>query len=1019
MKNIFKRAVGIILSVLILLSSQTVGIDYKTVYAASVNLPEVYTAGSVHHGFKLVSKKNMQGIKSTVMQFEHLKTGAKLMYVKNNDTQRVFDISFKTLAEDDTGVNHIIEHSLLDGSKKYPMRSPFKEMVKRSLGTFINAMTGNDYTTFPVASTNEADLKNLVKVYLDAVFNPKVIENPNIFKQEGWRYELPSKEEDLSINGVVYNEMKGNYSNPGWILSRAVSQSLFPNTPYKWDSGGNPDQIPKLTQERLVEVYRKNYNPSNSYIYIYGKLNIGKYLEFIDTNYLGKLKKTHNSEPVLMEKDMKNIPDKKVYYPSAKDSGKDGVCFSLNFVTGNAWDKDANEALEFIGYLLMGSENSPLKKELKDKKIVGDVGYSFKFEGIQPVFSIILNNSSINSKESFKKITFDTLKHLSEKGFEKNFLETTLKSYDIKNRTSALSLPAIGGRGLVMSQAALSTWIYGKDPTMYFELGSKMQNMGVESKNMYLKSILNKCLASNEYHSMVIMMPKCGLEEKDIQDTKRQLKIYKEKIDEDDLNKLVKDTQYFKTWQNKKDSKEELDKLPRLSLEDVKAELPNLKWNIENISGIKMLFHKTDMNRLSHVKFYFDTSSVPQDKIKYLTLLSSILGSVRTDKYDFKTLSENMNRYTGGKILFTSCVIPDKDNLNSYSPKIMGSLLVPDENISKSMDLVLSIINKSTFNEKSRIKKIIAKDKEQLEYMLSSGSGVAAFIGLNSYMGQSGKYMEDISGIPYYEFLRTLEDNFDSRWEEIQRNLRDVSELVFTKNNLLLSCSGDVHSQDILKKEVFSKISKIPYGKQNKCSYNFKNTDKNIAFSSPVKVQTVMQGGDFRKYGYNYSGKMMVLENIINMGYLWGKVRTDGGAYGTASSFSPNGMVVFQSISDPNIKETLQAFKGISEYLKNFNAESSEMNDYIIGTIRSFVNLKTSGPLVESSLCDTLYFTNSSSNDLLKYQKEALSTTPEDIRNYGIVLDKILKQNIYFVEGSRDKIRQNKALFKYIIDSKG
>lgn len=1012
-----KRITTVILTFFMLFSLSNGAFFGQTIYAADTETVVGNEVGKTYYGFELASVKDEPKINSKIMMFTHVKTGAKLMYIKNEDTQRVFDITFRTPVVDSTGVNHIIEHSVLDGSKNYLVKSPFKEMLKGSLGSFINAMTSTDYTTFPVASTNEQDLENLMGVYLDAVFYPNLTTDPNIFKQEGWRYELPSKDSPLTINGVVYNEMKGNYSNPQSLLDRTINQSLFPDSSNKWDSGGNPDDIPNLTREQLISTYKKNYTPSNSYIYLYGKLDLEKYLKFIDENYLSKFDKATIDTSIKAQQALSNLPEKVTYYPISQESdSKNKTYLSLSYVTSNIEDKEANVALGMLSNLLMGNDNAPLKKALKDKGIAEDFNASFNMSGMQPTFTINAVNSEESSKDTFKETILNTLDNVSKNGFDKSYLESTLASYDINNRSEKLITPMLGGNGLILSQTALSTWIYDKDPTMYFDTESVMNKIKQSDVNKYFQDLINKYLISNSHHSLVVLKPDAGLESRNVQNTAAKLVNYKNQIGESGTTELLQGTEDFNKWQTSADSKEALDTLPKLSIKDIKPELPDLTYKLEDLSGVKVLTHKSDLNGLSSINFYFNTSKVPQDKLHYLSLLSAVLGNVATEKHNNDELSNEIAQCLGTPVVFSASATADGKNPDIYTPRISTSLLLPEENISKGLDIVKEIINSSKFDDKQKIKQIIEQNKSALQEQLTSGAGSAAVMAMKSYMSESGRYDAELSGLSYYKFLQDIDNNFDSEWDNISKNLKDTCTLAFNKNDLVVSCSGSETGADTFKKE-FNRISpEISSQELQAQKYTFSKPDNNVAYSSSAKVQTIIQAGNLSKTGYSYSGKMMVLQNVLNMGYLWNKVRTTGGAYGVQSAFSSDGKVLLISMRDPNLKETLEAFKGTVDYLKNFSATDEEMSDYIIGAVKSYVNLKTTGPFMEGLICDSMYLTNSSVDDVLQFEKDALSTTPEDIRNYGDMLNKILQQNTYFVEGSKDKIEENKQIFNKVID---
>lgn len=1018
MKRFFKKFTAVMITCFILFFNFNTVFTSKTLHASEINSVPCNKIGKIYYGFKLISIKNIPKISSSIMLFTHIKTGAKLMYVRNEDTQRVFDISFRTPASDNTGVNHIIEHSVFDGSKNYPVKSPFTELLKSSLGSFINAMTSDSYTTYPVASTNEKDLKNLMNVYLDAVFFPSFTTNPHIFKQEGWRYELPSLNSELSLNGIVYNEMKGNYSNPNWILKNAIWQSLFPDTSYKWDSGGNPEDIPNLTIEKLISTYRKNYTPSNSYIYLYGKLNISEYLKFINESYLSKFNKSETDTSIKVQHALSNVPIKKACYSIPKNSPtKDKTYLSLNFITGNIDNREDTIALKFLNYLLIGADNAPVKKALMNKGIGANVTSSFNIDGIQPIFSIKASNTNESSSKIFKQTIFSVLDQISKKGFNEDFLNSALASYSINSNSEKLIAPILGGTGLILCQTALSTWIYDKDPTMYFDIEDILEKIKKTNQNKYFKNLINKYFLSNNYYSLVVLKPEAGLENKNTKSIAEKLSTYKKSLNQSSIDSLIKDTQDFNTWQKKQDSKEALNTLPKLSLKDIQLELPNLNYKVENQSGIKTITHIANLNELLNINIYFDTSKIPQDKLHYLSLLSSLLGNMDTKKYSHEELTNEMMKNIGNSINFVPWALSNSKDPTKYSPKIMTSILIPKDNIGKSLDIIKEIINDSKFDNKEKIKQIIQQNKSNLQSTFTSGSGTIALIKMNSYISESGKYNEELSGISYYRFLQDLYTNFDSKWNDIHRNLNDTCKLAFNKNGLIISCSGDKTSTEIFKNKLKSISSQINSQVFSKQKYNFTQSNKNIAFSSSAKVQTIIQGGSLKKAGYTYSGKMMVLQNILNTEYLWNKIRTAGGAYGAQFSVSPDGKVILASIRDPNLKETLDSFKDAINYLKNFNATDIEMTNYIIGAVRNFVNLKTSGPLIESTICDSMYLTQFSCDDLIRCEKEALSTTPKDIRNYGNMLNKILNENIYFVEGSSDKLQKNKELFNEIIDT--
>ena len=988
--------------------------DYATVFAnaqAQASPSNEFVISKTYAGFKLMSVKNMPDIGSSVLLFSHVKTGARLMYVKNDDNERVFSISFRTPPMDNTGVNHIIEHSVLDGSKNYPVKSPFVDMLKGSLGTFINAMTAPDYTTFPVSSTNEKDLQNLMGVYLDAVFYPNFYTDPNIIKQEGWRYQLDAKDKVLSINGVVYNEMSGYYSNPQWLLNNAINQSLFPNTSYKWDSGGNPASIPNLTWEKLIATHKKNYTPSNSYIYLYGKLDLHTYLSFIDQNYLSKFNKEAVRTSYKLQKPLSKIPEKVVDYPLPEAAQTQGKAYlALNFVTGTLEDKTLNVGMDYLSFLLMGFDNAPIKKALLESGIAKNFYSSFNSQNLyQPVFTITAENTDVSSKAKFKKVILDELKKIAKNGFEKNYLNAALTQYDFYYRVNKIA-PM---KGLTLNFNAMKSWVYHKDPTLYFETAATAEKIKKLAGNKYFENLITQYLLSNTQNSLVVLNPVPGLESTNRKTMTKKLADYRKTFGNKDLAALVNGTSSFNTWLAKEDSAKALSTIPKLSIKNITPELPDLKMQEETDGGLKLLSHQVNLNGISNLNLYFDTSNMPQEKLHYLKLLSSLLGNIDTKNLKNPDLLNLSSMHTSG-IFFSATAVPSYNSTELYKPVLSVSLLTLDENIPTALGLVEEIIKNSTFENKIKIKQLIDQNISSLQQTYSFGSGLPAMNAMNAYLSGAGKYIEAFSGLSYYNFLQEISKDFDNKWHELSSNLLETYSLTFNKNSIIACQSGSTKGKDTFSKEIKRIVGTLNASELPAQTYTFLSPDKNIAYSLPVKVQTILKAGSFSQEGYSFSGKMLVLQKILSMEYLWKKVRTAGGAYGVSATFSTDGTVTFMSASDQNLRETLDAFDGSVDFLKNFQATPEEMENYIIGTIGDFLKLKSLGPLYEGIIGESMVLTGQTAESLVKIQDEALSTTAQDIRDYAVLLEKVLKQNTYFIEGSDEKINQNKDLFNKI-----
>ncbi|SHH02988.1 insulinase family protein [Tepidibacter thalassicus] len=1003
MKKYLKSIISILILTLFL-NGFLFGIQIP-VYADSVNTQLV--ENKIYNGFELKSKKYIEDIQSTLMEFEHIKSGAKLYYLQNNDDNKRFSITFRTPPKDNTGVNHIIEHSVLCGSKNYPVKDPFLLMKKQSLQTFLNAMTGPDYTTYPVASKNEKDLENLMSVYLDAVFYPNIYNNPKIFKQEGWHYELNSPDSEIKINGIVYNEMKGRYSSPYRILFKEITNSLYPDTIYKFESGGNPNEIPNLTYEQFLKTHKKYYVPSNCCIFLYGNLDIEKTLKFIDEKYLSKFDRKKVDTSIKKQKPLSKRKVQLGYYPVPKNSDiKNKTYLSLNYAINNISDEDSI-GMNILSYLLTGSDYSPLKKELLKNNIGLDSSAMYDFSYMHPTFSILVENANEQDKEKFEKIVDDTLRKIVKEGFDeqsKNKLDSIFNSYEISKRTLTNS----AFKGQIYENIVVNAWLYNQDAVKYLKIDSNFKNFKKKISERYFENLIEKYLLNNKHSSLVILNPKQGLEEENILNLRKKLAEYKSTLSNKEIDKLIKETQELKKWQETPDSKEAINSIPTLSLSDLNTKVDNVETIEKNKNGIKVLLHPVFTNDIAYVKMYFDTSKVPQDKLLYLELLSIVLGDMDTDKHNYMELEDEINRYLGG-ISFKATTF-GKYNSDKYEPKMIVGISSLNDKIYKSFEILDEIINHTKFTNKDHLKEIIQMERASFENNIGSAGMGIAISRAKSYISDEGKYNDYLNNIDFYKFMCDLDDNFDKKYDEIVKNLEYVNKLVFNKDNLLVSYTGDKKGYSKFEEAFSSFSNKIRDEKYPVQTYNFNNNSKNEGFIIPSKVQYITKVGKIES-DFKESGKLMVIKSILDNNYLWQEVRVKGGAYGGGVSIR-NNSVMFVSWEDPNLKETLNIFDKSFEYLKNFNADEREMTNFIIGTMGSLDY--PIDPADKGAMADSMYITQTPLEELQRIRKEVLSTTVEDVRNYGSILEKMLKDSYHCVAGSKDKIEKNKDIFDSI-----
>lgn len=1021
MKKSLKKTVMLTLVAVITSQSLVVG-SMSTAKALDLKPSSCYAVAVAENnelgGFELVSKKWVESLKCDAYEYKHVKTGARLIFLDTKNEDKMFSVAFRTPAKDDTGINHIIEHSVLQGSKNYPVKDPFIEMSKRSLNTFLNAMTGADVTMYPVSSKNNKDFQNLMNIYMDAVFYPNLVNDKKIFQEEGWRYEIDSPEGELKYNGIVYNEMKGVYSSPDRLLNRNITQSLFPDTSYKYESGGYPEEMPNLTYEKLVNTYKEYYTPSNSYFYLAGNMDIKSTLKFIGEKYLNNFEKKEVNTKIQVQKPFTERKEKVGEYSISKDTPtKNKTYLSLSYVVGNSTDKDLAVSFSLIKSLLGDTTSSPITKALKDNGFGDAVSIEYENSYAQPVFTITVQNTDESQKDKFQKVVEKTLQDVVNKGFDKELVEGLFNVYEIANRSVK------GNFNLAYNGAILQSWIHDGEPTLFLDTNSEFDSLRKKVSNGELQTLIKKYLIDNKHSSLVVLKPVPGLEEKKEAETKAKLAKIKASLSKDELNNLIKENKELKKWQQTPNSKEALSKLPSLTREDInpKAETYNTVEKTEN--GVKILQHPIYTNGIDYIRMYFDTTKVPQEKLGYIYLLESMFGNTGTEKYSKEDLIKQILTNSGGISVGSSNFVKNSDK-DIYHPKMMVSITSLKDKTPKNFELVQEILFNSKLNDKAQIKESITNMKTMMESQVSSDGNMMAMQKIMAYMSESGKYNNYIIE-EYYKFLCDLEKNFDKNSDEIVKNLEEVRNLIFNKQDLIASYTGEEKDYANFAKNFNNFANNLKNEKLKSHEYKFDSSQVNEGIIVPSKVQYVFKGGDLKKAGYDVSGKMLVLANILEGGYLWNNIRIQGGAYGTGVRVDGSN-VIFSSYRDPNLKETLNTIDGIPEYLKNFDASEEEMTNYIIGTIGKMDNATNMmkallGPVVDGMLGDAYYMSEIKAEDLQKQREQIITTKSQDIRDFAKVVDALLKQDYLCVVGGETKIKENEenfAIIKDITDSK-
>lgn len=960
--------------------------------------------------YEILDEHRVEDVQSDGFILRHKKSGARIAILSNNDDNKVFYIGFRTPPEDETGVPHIIEHTTLCGSKKFPVKDPFIELAKGSLNTFLNAMTYPDKTVYPVASCNDQDFKNLMDVYLDAVFNPNITKYEEIFKQEGWHYELTGKDDELKINGVVYNEMKGAYSSPDEVLSSQIYRSLFPDNTYSKDSGGNPEYIPKLTYEAYLDFYHKYYHPSNSYIYLYGDMDVVERLEWLDKEYLSlydykKVNSEINKQPAFDE--IKNVEAQ--YSITMDDSQENKTYLSYNRVVGDSLDEMLYQAFDVLDYALVSSPGAPVKQALIDAGIGDDVYGSYDAGILQPVFSFVAKNANASQADEFESIIENTLKEVVKTGINKEALLAGINSSEFKFREADFGqFP----KGLLFGLNCLDSWLFDDmKPFIHLECLGTFAKLRKAVDTDYFEKLIQEYLLDNTHGSSVTVKPKRGLGNEREEALAKELSDYKASLSDEEIKKLIEDTEHLKKYQEEPSSDEDLRKLPMLTRADMKKNAMPFSNIEDELLDVKVVRHDIESNGIDYISFLFDAGDFAQSELGYLGFFTNALGLVSTEKYSYTDLANATNIYTGG-ISTGTASHPDIKDRNNFVFKFEVKLKVLEKNLDKALELMEQMLLSSDFTDTKRLGELVAQIKARLQANLSSSGHLVAAMRSMSSFSRYALYQDELKGIAFYRSICHIEKELSESPKSVSDKLAAIAKKLFARNRMLISFTGNDeaygNAKPSLEKVIaeFNKMSAVG----NQAEVHF-NTAKE-AFIDASQIQYVAKTGDFICEGYEYTGALRLLRIILSYDYLWINVRVKGGAYGCMNTFLRSGESYFVSYRDPNLSDTLDVYDRIPEYIKSFSPDERDMTKYIIGT---FSALDTPmNPEAKGSRSLSAYLEGITYEQIQKERNEILNAQPEDIRRLADLVEAVLKKDSICVIGNENMIKESAELFENV-----
>ena len=966
--------------------------------------------------YTITQVNQLDEVNGTGFVLSHNKTKARVSVVVNDDDNKVFAIGFRTPPTNSKGIQHIVEHTVLCGSKKYPAKDPFVELAKGSLNTFLNAMTYGDKTVYPIASCNDKDFRNLMDVYLDAVFNPNIYSREEIFKQEGWHYELADKDSDIIINGVVYNEMRGVYSSPDSVLANVINQKLYPDTVYSVDSGGDPDVIPSLTREEYLDYHKNYYHPSNSYIYLYGNLNPAEQLEYIDKEYLADYDYLYVPSEIPLQKSFSEPVSYTTYYSVADEEELEkNSILSYNVVVGESKDKILTEAMNILQFILIDSPGAPLKKKIIDSGICSDVEAQYDSSMRQPMFTIVAREANAEDQDKFNSIIEEQLKSYVENGLDKLALEAALNNFEFRAKEASFGrFP----KGLALGLDAFESWLYDDELVQdkfsvqnvysYLRKGINENSLNLEDKTKgFFEELIERCILNNNHKAYITGVPSVGLNQKKDAELAQKMSQYKKTLSDAEIEKLIADTAHLKQYQTEPSTPEELATIPLLSIDDINKKVRPVVNTEEEVCGVKTIKHDIFTNGISYLDMYFRIDDLDFEDLSKAELLFELLKYVDTDEHTYNELSTLINLNTGG-VVFTLGTMYREEGAFTYA---LCKAKTFDNKVNDGIDLINEVITTSHITDKKRIKEILSEIKAAGKNTLVEGGHVTARERAGSYVMLTQKIMEALDGVDYYRFIDYVDKNLDDIYDELAQDLTRIYKKIFRKKSLIISYTSK-NEVTALEEGLNRLLPRLSDDDVEDKQFNPVLEVKNEGFKTASKVQYVATAANFKKAGLEYTGALNVLQIIFSYDYLWINVRVKGGAYGAMCDFTRSGLAFMTSYRDPNLGETYQIYKNAADYVENFDCSDRDMVKYIIGTVAKMDAPLT--PAMEGVFSFGCYISEITDEERQKSRDEVLSATQEKIRNLAPFVKVLSDSDVICAVGSEDKINESSELFKEI-----
>ncbi len=952
--------------------------------------------------------ENIKAISSSAVMLRHVKTGARVALFINDDENKLFSAAFRTPPVDDCGTPHIIEHCVLCGSEKYPVKEPFMQLVKTSMQTFLNAMTYPDKTIFPVSSCNDTDFVNLSNVYLDAVFAPNISKYEEIFMQEGWHYE-PTEDGGLEIGGVVYSEMMGAESSPDSNIYDLLIAAMFPDNTYGRNSGGDPEAIPDLTYEKFLEFYNKHYHPSNAYITLYGNLDFAERLDYIDREYLSKYEKIDPKTEITEQTPfgVGNIPTITKKYPiSSEESSESKTFLAYGSVCADSLDALSCVAYDFLYDILVETPGSPVKAALTEAGIGQEIYGGFLNHMRRPVFSVIAKNTGSDRAGEFVDIVTSTLRNVRDKGINRKSLLAAIERSEFRFREGE---SGSASKGLNVTLSMLQSWLYSDDePFAYIKADEILSKLRELCDTDYYEKLLDKILLG-EHSACLILEGDPDMNRRREAKLKAKLDDFCRDLSEDEYSAISEKYDKYCEYQEREETPEELSCIPLLSKDDINTKPQPLFIREAEVSGVKTVFHDIDTNGLAYVRFIFDMAHVQSEDLPYIDLISSLLGKVDTKKSKYADLLDEIRLATGG-FGFASSVYRNSSADGSFKIKFEINLRMLAGKTSRAVELIHEIITDTKLEDTKRIKEILSEIvSEKQRDIVSSGSEFAAARAA-AYTSSADACEDYLDGIESYRIQSRLLADYDANREAISNKLKSLISSIFTKDGCIVSIATDDENRESVTESVSSFVASLPEGEKLPEVERLPLGNLNEGFMTSSQVQYVATCGNLSLAETAYSGKYQILTSILKNDYLYPEIRMKGGAYGYTAIVSQNsGNVSLSTYRDPCLRESVDVFKSSGEFIRNLDMTDSELLGHIIGTFGRID--RPMSPYLKAARSLSSYMTGRTYDDMLRDRNDMLTVTVDDIKSFADPLEKIIGNSSICVIGNEAKIRECSDLF--------